>query len=502
VARQKEIALRMALGAGRWRVVRQLLTESVLISLAGGLIGTFLAIWGTDLLVALATQLPRANEISVDGYVLAFSLAISLLTGLIFGLVPALQASGLKLNESLKEGGKSAGTGARHNRVRNLLVVGEIAIALVLLIGAGLLIQSFRRLQNVDPGFNPQNLLTLRTFLPEAKYPEEEQAGAFFERVIERVKGLPGVQAAGLTTHLPMRGGGDTYFTIEGKPFPDPKQKVTAVSPRVSDDYMRAIGIPLIKGRHFTEPETREKARVVIINETFARTYFPNEEPLGRRLVIDMGSPVTCEIIGVVRDIKQYTLDGPSMATMYTPSFRVYPGNLVVRTAGDPMAVAGGVRRVIAEVDKDQPVTNVVSMEQILATSVAQPRFRTLLLTIFAALALLLAAVGIYGVMSYAVTQRTHEIGLRIALGAQHTDVLRLVVGQGMKLALLGIAIGLVTAIALTHTLTVFLYSVTASDPLTFILVSLMLAGVAILACWIPARRAIKVDPTVALRYE
>jgi putative ABC transport system permease protein len=357
-------------------------------------------------------------------------------------------------------------------------------------------------LQDVDPGFNPQNLLTLRTYLPEAKYPEEAQAGGFFERVIERVKSLPGVQAVGLTTHLPMRGGGDTFFTIEGKPFPDPNEKVTAINPGVSHDYLRTMGIPLIKGRHFTEPETREKIKVVIINETFARDYFPDEEPLGRRLIIDMGSPLTCEIIGVARDTKQYTLDGPMNATMYLPTIRLYAGNLVVRTVGDPMAIASSVRRAVQEVDKDQPVTNVRSMEQILADSLAQPRFRTMLLSVFAAMALLLAAVGIYGVMSYAVNQRTHEIGIRMALGAQHAHVLRLVVGHGMKLAFLGIAIGLVAALALTRTMTVFLYHVTASDPLTFGLVSLLLAGVALLACWIPARRATKVDPMVALRDE
>ncbi len=502
VARQKEIALRVALGAGRWRLVRQLMTESVLFALLGGISGLFLAIWGTELLVKLAPQLPRAAEINVDRRVLVFSLAISLLTGLIFGLLPALQASSPELNEALKEGGKGGATGARHNRARNLLVVSEVALALVLLIGAGLLLQSFRRLQDVDPGFNPQNLLTLRTFLPEAKYPKEEQAGAFFERVIERVKGLPGVQTVGLTTHLPMRGGGDTYFTIEGKPFPDPQQKVTAVNPGVSHDYLRAMGIPLIKGRHFTEPETREPIKTVIINEAFARTYFQNEEPLGRRLIIDMGSPLACEIIGVARDTRQYGLDGPLVATMYLPSLRVYMGNLVVRTAGDPLAIAADVRRAVREVDKDQPVTSILSMEQILADSVALPRFRTLLLTLFAALALLLAAVGIYGVMSYTVTQRTHEIGIRMALGAQNTDVLRLVVGQGLKLALLGIAIGLGGAFALTRILTGFLYNVTASDPLTFSLVSLLLAGVALLACYIPARRATKTDPLVALRYE
>jgi putative ABC transport system permease protein len=502
--RQKEIAIRSALGARPARLIRQLLTESIVLSTAGGAVGLLLAVWGTELLVKMTPDtIARANEIGVDNRVLGFTLLLSLLSGVIFGLVPALQTSRPDLTESLKEGGKGTVAGMGNNRTHSFLVVTEVALALVLLVGAGLLVQSFRRLQNVDPGFNPANTLTMRLFLPESKYGEPGRPRAFLDQVLERVAALPGVKAVGTTTHLPMRGGGgDTYFKIEGRPFEDTNQHVTAQNPSISHDYLNAMGIPLVKGRPFTEQETKEPIKTVIINEAFARTYFTGEDPLSQRLVIDMGESLTCEIIGVTRDIKQFSLQSQSPPTMYLPSIEVGRASLVVRTAGDPLAITSAVRAAVQSVDKDQPIANVLSMEQILSSSVAEPRFRTLLLSVFAALALVLAGVGIYGVMSYAVARRTHEIGIRMALGARPGDTLKLVVGQGMTLALIGVAVGLAAAFALTRLLSSLLFGVSATDPLTFAVIALLLTSVAMVACYIPARRATRVDPMVALRYE
>jgi putative ABC transport system permease protein len=434
--------------------------------------------------------------------VLGFTLLLSLLTGAVFGLVPAWQASKPDLNEALKDGGRESAAGTGHSRTRSLLVVAEIALALVLLIGAGLLMNSFRRLQDVEPGFDPHNVLTVRLFLSDTKYAEPGRSAFFLDQVLQRVSALPGVQAAGTTTQLPLRGGGDTYFKIEGRPFKNPNQQVTALNPEISHDYLRAMGIPLVKGRAFTEQETKEQPKVVIINESFARAYFPDEEPLGKRLMIDDGQTLTCEIIGVTRNIKQFSLAGQSFPTMYLPSIETGRVNLVLRTAGDPLALTAAVRAAVQVIDQDQPVANVQSMEQVLYDSVAEPRFRTLLLLMFAAVALGLAVVGIYGVMSYTVAQRRHEIGIRLALGAQASDVLRLVVGQGLKLTLIGVAVGLAAAFGLTRLMTTLLFGVTATDPLTFAVIALLLASVALLACYLPARRAAQVDPMVALRYE
>ena len=501
--RQKEIAIRSALGARPMRLIRQLLTESIVLSTAGGAVGLLLAVWGTALLVKMTPDtIARVNEIGVDNRVLGFTLLLSLLSGVIFGLVPAFQTSRPDLTESLKEGGKGTVAGMGNNRTHSFLVVTEIALALVLLVGAGLLVQSFRRLQDVDPGFDAANTLTMRLFLPESKYGEPGRPRAFLSQVLERVAALPGVKAVGTTTHLPMRGGGDTYFKIEGRPFEDPNQQVTALNPGISYDYLNAQGIRLLKGRPFTEQETKEPIKTVIINEAFARTYFPGEDPLRERLVIDMGESLTCEIIGVTRDIKQFSLQSESAPTMYLPSIEVGRASLVVRTAGDPLAITSAVRAAVQSVDKDQPIANVLSMEQILSSSVAEPRFRTLLLSVFAALALVLAGVGIYGVMSYAVARRTHEIGIRMALGARSGDTLKLVVGQGMTLALIGVAVGLAAAFALTRLLSSLLFGVSATDPLTFAVIALLLTSVATVACYIPARRATRVDQMVALRYE
>jgi putative ABC transport system permease protein len=502
--RQKEVALRHALGANRVRLIRQLMTESALLSVTAGAIGLLLARWGTDLLMALAPEtITRVGEIELDNRVLGFTLLVSLLTALFFGLAPAFQSSRPDLNETLKEGGKGGGSSSRLGRARNALIVIEVALALVLLVSAGLLIKSFRRLQEVDPGFDPRNLLTMRLFLPMSKYAEPQQRQAFFEQVLRRIEALPGVRAVGTSTSIPTLGGGDTYFTIEGKPFPDPNRKVTAFNPMVSHDYLRAMKIPLIKGRHFTEPETKEeKAKTVIINEAFARTYFADDEPLGKRLIIDMGEPWACEIVGVARDTTQFALDLGAFPLMYLPSIRAGDAAIVVRTSGDPLALTASVRAAVREVDGDQPIADIRSLDQILSSMAGEARFRTLLLGVFATVALLLSAIGIYGVIAYSVAHRTREIGIRIALGAQIRDVAGLVIWQGMKLALIGVGIGIAGALAVTRVLSSLLFNVSPTDPLTFIGVATLLALVALLACYVPARRATKVDPMIALRSE
>jgi len=482
-------------------LIRQLLTESALLSVIAGVIGLMLAWWGADLLMALAADsIPRVGKIELDNRVLGFTLLVSLLTGLIFGLAPALQSSRPDLNETLKEGGRSS---SRLGRARNVLIVIEVALALVLLVGAGLMIRSFRHLQEVDPGFDPRNLLTMRLFLPESKYPETKQRRAFFEQVLQRIEELPGVQGVGTSTWIPTLGGGDTYFTIEGKPFPDPNRKVTAFNPRVSHNYLRAMKIPLIKGRHFTEAETKEeKGKTVIINEAFARAYFADDEPLGKRLIVDMGEPWTCEIIGVARDTTQFALDSTIFPMMYLPSIQNFVAVIVVRASGDPLALTASVRAAVREVDRDQPIANIRSMDQILSNMTGDARFRTLLLSVFAGVALLLAASGIYGVIALSVEQRTRELGIRIALGAQVGDVLRLVIAQVMKFVLIGVVVGVIGGLGITRVLSNLLFNVNATDPLTFALVSLLLTLVSLAACWIPARRAMRVDPMVALRYE
>ncbi len=501
--RQKEIAIRSAMGARPIRLIRQLLVESLVLAAAGGGLGLFLAVWGTELLVKLAPDtISRAGAIGVDTRVLGFTLVVSLLCGVIFGLAPALQTSRPDLNESLKEGGKGAPS-LSHNRTHRFLVVAEMALAMVLLVGAGLLVQSFRNLRNVDPGFVPSNVLTMLLFLPESKYGESGKAGAFVDQVLARVAALPGVEAVGTTLHLPFRGGGDTYFKIEGRPFADPNQQVTALNPSISHDFFNAMGISLLQGRGFTEQETKaEEKKTVIINESFARTYFPGEEPLGNRLIIDMGRPATCEIIGVTRDIKQFSLLTEPIPTMYLPGINLGRSNLVVRASGDPLALTSAIRGAVQSIDKDQPIANVATMEEILSRSVGEPRFRTLLLGVFAALALVLAAIGIYGVMSYTVARRTHEIGIRMALGARPKDTLMLIVGQGLGLALIGVGVGFAGAFGLTQLLSSLLFGVSPTDLSTFVVIALLLTGVAAVACYIPARRATRVDPILALRCE
>ncbi len=506
-ARQKEMAVRVALGASRVTLVRQLLTESVLLAALGATLGILLAFWGTSVIAAqLPDGIPRLQEAKVDAPVLVFTLAISLLTGLLFGLAPALQASRPNLTEGLKEGER--GSSGRRQWLRSVLVVGEVALTLTLLVGAGLLIQSFRRVLGVDTGFNPQNLLTMQV---SVNNPDGQQIANFFEQLQQNVRNLPGVKAVAVSNGLPFGGTNHPTFVIEGRP--EPEKKPNGQRYAVSPDYFQALGIELIKGRIFNAQDTRDSSRVVVIDEVLARQFFPNEEPIGKRIRQPSADSPSLEIVGVVRHVEPYSLDGqgPGPAQFYTnfnqQSLQLIPNsvrriNLLVRTEVEPLSLAATVRAQVASLNKDQAVFNVRTMEQSLAQSVAPRRFSMLLLTVFAIVALALASLGIYGLMSYAVAQRTREIGVRMALGAQVSDVLRLVIGQGMKLALVGVALGLVAALALTRLMKSLLFSVSATDPLTFLLIALLLTGVALLACYLPARRATKVDPLLALRNE
>jgi putative ABC transport system permease protein len=502
-ARQKEIALRTALGAGRFRIVRQMITESVLLALMGGTLGTLLAIWGVDLLVTLsADNIPSTAQISIDATVLGFTLLISLLTGVLFGLAPALRTMNLNLTDSLKEGGRSGSEGARRNRTRSVLVVIESAVAVMLLVGAGLLVRSLIQLQNTSPGFDAHNVMTMGITLSRQKYSTPEKSSSFFQELEGRVRGLPGVESVGLVTELPLSGLlNDMPFTVEGRPPVTIDQAFDADFRRVNQHYLSTLRIPLLRGRNFTEQEVRQSAKVLLISELLASQVFPNEDPLGKRLIMVMADQ-PWEIIGVVGDIRHRALETQPFPAMYLPTYATGRTNLVIRTQGDPTSITTAVRKEVQALDPDQPVADVKTMEQWVDSAVAGPRYRTLLLGLFALLALVLASTGIYGVMSYSVAQRTHEIGVRMALGARQLDVLKLVVLQGMGLVLIGVAVGLVGAFALTRVMASLLFGVGAKDPVTFAVVAALLSLVAFVACYIPARRATKVDPLVALRYE
>jgi len=506
-AREQELVARVALGAGRWRLMRQLLTESSLIALLGGAVGVVLAVWGIDLLITLKPEnLPRLETIGVDSRVLLFTLSLSLGTGLLFGLAPAWHATRVNVSDALREGGRgTAGTASQ--RLRSALVIGELAMALVLLIGAGLLIKSFWQLQTVHPGFNPKNLLTMRIELPEARYREFSRQSQYRQALLAEVNSLPGAQTA-LVSELPMSGDWLPHsFIVEGQ------QVAVGEEPRVQSrsvegDYFRIMQIPLLAGRDFTQFDNENAPLVGIVNESLVERFFKGQNPIGKRVQWAAADrPDWITIIGVAGDIKHFGLDLREQPALYSP----YPQsrspwkrwmNLAIRSQNDPLMLAGAVKSRAWKIDAKIPLTRVRTMVEVMGSSVGERRFIMLLLGLFAGVALLLAVVGIYGVIAYSVTQRTHEIGIRMALGAQAGDVLRLVVRQGVMLLLIGIALGLIGACALTRVIENLLFGVSATDLSIFVCISLLLAVAALFACWIPARRATKVDPMIALRFE
>jgi predicted permease len=524
-ARQKEVAVRSALGASRWRILRQMLTESVMLAGLGALGGGLLGVWGVEWLTRLlagnssnfSTRLPRLSEIQIDATALLFTFTVALLTSLLFGLLPALAAAKSDLNQVLKEGGRGNTSG--RGRWREMLVVAELALSLVLLVGAGLLLNSFLKLQAVDPGFHQHNLLSATVSLAGATQYVGPARETFYRQLLERLNAIPGVTEASAINHLPLAGDmWGTDVVIENRPLPPAGQDAGATFRVSRPDYFKTMGVPFRAGRDFTERDAPDAPGVVIVNETMARRFWPSEDALGKRLTLDdprdLTQPVRWfTVVGVVKDIKQGSWTEAPNNEIYLPfqqSALFYAGTaghltamtLVVRTSVAPQTLANAVQESVRTLDRNLPVSNLVSMEQVVSDTLWQPRFNLQLIGLFAALALVLAAVGLYGVMSYSVTQRTHEVGLRMALGANRRDVIKLMVGQGMKLALAGIGVGLLLALALTRLMTTLLFGVNASDPLTFGGIALLLTLVALAACWIPARRATQVDPLVALRSE
>ena len=503
-SRGREIALRAALGATRQRIVRQLLTESLILALLGGAFGLLIAVWGVDLLSTyIPASIQRVQQTGLDSTVLLFTLGASVLTGILFGLAPAFQMSRIELNDALKEGGRSATEGRGRHKLRSLLIVCEVSLSLVLLVSAGLLIRSFFLLRNVDPGFNPENVLTASISLPPGTYTDDAQISKFYSRVIEESKRLPGVESAAAILPLPLgRSQMTTTFTIAGQPDPGPGHRPTSAVRIITPDYFNAMKIPVAQGRAFAETDTDKSPKVVIVNETLARQYFQQESPIGKRL--DLGiNDINGEIVGVVGDVRNKNLDGEAGPEYYVPLQQV-PFNfmtLVIRTKNsDPGSLAGPLRGVVQELDHDLPVYKIQPMQKFVADSVARQRFSMTLLALFAGLALALALIGIFSVMSFLVAQRTHEFGIRMALGAKNRNILGLVIKQGMTLVLLGVLIGVGATLAITRVMSSMLFGVAANDPLTISTVSVTLAVVALFACLAPARRATRVDPMVALR--
>jgi len=522
-SRRKEMAIRAAMGAGRWRIARQLLTESLLLAIIGGGIGLGIAVlmikW---ILYVSPTAIPRAREIALDWRVLGFTLAVSFLTGILFGLVPALQAGEVDVHETLKEAGR--GTSAKH-WLRSSLVIVEVATTMVLLIGAGLMIRSFYRLQNVNPGFSYEQLTSFTVALPQRKYVTEEQRAAFFNTLLQNLRTVPGVQSVGAASGLPLGNNGwQTSFVVDGRPQPPRGQTPLMEACTVTPDYFRAMNIPLLRGRYFTDQDNRAfiagrdlsklndgermiaGANVIIIDDLFAKQHWPNEEAVGKRIRFgtDSGAPVL-EVVGVVGRVKMESLSDDSNRVQGYFSFGQLPFNgmtVIIKGIGDPNQLIAAAREQVKAVDSDQPIYNIRTMEEIRGESVAPQRLNLMLLSIFAGIAFVLAIVGIYGVMSYAVTQRTHEIGIRMAIGAQPRDVFRMILGQGMFLTIVGMVAGLLGAFGLTRLMATMLFGVRPTDPLTFAGVAVLLALVALVACYIPGRRATKVDPVNSLRYE
>jgi putative ABC transport system permease protein len=526
--RQKEIAIRTALGAGRWRLFRQLLGESLLLAGASGVLGLAIGAWGVRLLLALSPgNLPRINDqdhvasavTALDWHVLVFALAVSLLTGLLFGVLPAWRVSRLDVNSVLKEGGGRSGSGLRHNRVRNVLVVAEMALAVILLVGAALMIRTFAGLRSVQPGFETHNVITMQTSLSNSRYDSTAKAALLVHQATERLEALPGVEAAAITVMLPLQGGLDLPFTIDAHPPTNGDRYSGDENWRfVSPHYFSAFHIPLLRGRRFDERDSGGAERVVIVNQAMAKKYWPKEDPIGQRISIGKGlgpdfvEPAR-EIVGIVGDAREAGLNGSNQEIMYVPEAQVTDGltklansviplSWIIRTATDPVPLGAAMQRELLAVDAQLAVSKIRSMEQVVSESTARQNFNMLLLTIFAGLALVLAAIGIYGLMSYSVEQRLQELGIRMALGAGGGQMLKLVVGQGMKLTAIGAVVGLAAAFGLARLLASLLFGVKTTDPLTYAAVALILCAVALLACLIPALRASKIDPIIALRYE
>jgi putative ABC transport system permease protein len=503
--RQREIAVRIALGAGRARLIRQLLTESVLLAVTGGVLGLLLAVWGSKMLVQLGS-LPNTGDIGIDTWALGFTLLVSLGVGIMIGIVPALQFTRTNLSDTLKQGSGRSGGSSIKQHTRKALVISEVALSLVLLIGAGLMIRSFWKLQNVDPGFDTSNGITMSIFLNWIRYSEPHQRLAFFDRAIEQIRAVPGVVSVGGSTKIPLTGGGSTQpFSIDGRPAGAIGEQPMAQTRYITSEYFRTIGIPLRQGRVFTDQDRENSVPVIIISDAMARRFWPGENPIGKRLTPSFHAEQGArEIVGIVGDVKSSGLDVDSAAMMYMP-YKQSPlpfMSFVVRTASNPEALVQPVSRAIYSIDNQQALTDVLTMDQVLAKSLSDRRFNMTLLLAFAGVALMLAAVGVYGVMNYTVTLRRRELGIRMALGAERRDVLRLVLRQGLMLTLIGVAAGLISAYALTRLMASLLYGVTATDYLTFASVSAVLIAVGVAASYVPARRATKVNPTIALRTE
>jgi putative ABC transport system permease protein len=512
--RERELAIRVALGAGPWRLLRQMLAESILLAGAGGIAGVMLSVWGIEFLKrAGARTVPRLAEVNIDLTVLMVMATVAIGSGILFGLLPGLAMAKPELTEALKEGGRGATASRRHNQIRNGLVVGEIALALVLLVGAGLLLKSYARLQNVNPGFNPHSVLTMEISLPQLKYPSPgtfylgtETTIQFFAEATRRVAKLPGVQATAATNILPLSGSNnDSSFAIEGRETtngsPTPDEEIRTVTP----DYFRVLQTPLLRGRSFTYADTATSPLVVIVNQALVRKYFPNSDALGKRITLDdpRRNPKWATIVGIVTDIRHRGLDVDPEPEYYLPHTQMPLRTMVlaVRSTQDPRSLVSAIRREIQSIDSDEPIANVRTLDAVVSDSAAPRRFSVILLGIFASIALLLAAVGVYGVMSYLVVQRTHEIGVRMALGAQRRDVLGLVVGHAGKLVGIGIILGLILTLLSTRALSTLLYSVGAFDPATLVFVTVVLVSIALLASYIPAIRATRADPMIALSH-
>ncbi len=509
-ARVREIAVRLAIGAGRGRIVRQLLTESLLLAVIGGALGLVIALWGTQALIALVPKgIPRAASIQLDTPVLLFTLAISFATGIIFGVAPAYQATRVDLNSALKASARGSIAGGRRNRIGHALVIAEVSLALILLVGAGLLLQSFARLGRVQPGIQTERLLTARVTLPDVAYPRPEKIAGFYEQLIARLRLLPGVRVASTTFPLPMSGSvSRTSVELAGHPSPVEKQP-TEIARLIGSDYFQAMGIPLMRGRFFTDADRLGSKPVVMINERFAQKYFPDQDPVGQQMKpswsVGDEPPQMREIVGVAANAKNLSLQGEFEPEMYLPVAQIpYPAaTIVIRTeTTNPATISNALRTELAQVDRDLPLTAVRVFEEYRAGSIAPTRFSALLLAIFASVALLLTAVGIYGVIAYSVSQRTSEIGLRMALGAQRSSILRLIVGEGMSLVGISIGLGFLGALGCSRLLGSLLYGVAPWDPATFAAIALLIAAIAIFACWLPARRAANVDPIKALHAE